>query len=431
MDNFHDYDYQLLRQNNARLHHFETSLDAASNLLELSEALHANTSLKSIRVHIHTSFAGMSPSEVLVFFEALGSRPNLERLFFGPMRRPKQAQIPTQALSLALIQASKLQLLQLWGLELYGNACDFITLGASLQRHPSLQEVKICNCRLAPPDDHDDDDNGDDDDKEKENTSSSLQAEHAYTLDPLVKALATIQPLQKVTFNAAIQNELGALSPECLGLLCRAPSLQAIDLQGFALDHAHIVAMLPGLCTNTGSGSKSSNSNSMSLKEICLGTVQLDETGDKNFARIIQTNTTLEYVDLKLKSGSSPVHIAQALTVNSKNHGSLRHLFIHGDITSTSQQAFAAAMEFNFVLESMELMNGSAHLPAIRFFLQMNALGRRELLEQHAKRRGNETVGSSASKGKWVEALINHRKDVSALFYLLSFNPLLCASSRG
>ena len=86
-------------------------------------------------------------------------------------------------------------------------------------------------------------------------------------------------------------------------------------------------------------------------------------------------------------------------------------------------------MEFNYVLESMELMNGwSDHLPAIRFYLRMNAMGRRELLMEQKDNNhddgNNHAIG--ASKDKWVEALIAHRNDASALFYLLSVNPLLC-----
>ena len=407
MDSFHDQDYQFLRQNHAFLQDFETSLDAATNILELGEALHANTSLTSVRAHIHDSFSGKSPSEILVFFEALGSRPKLQKLFFGPLRYPKQARIPIQALSLSLIQASNLQLMELCGLELSGSMSDFTTLGASLQKHPSLQEVKIFNCRLAS---HEDAGADLDTDAHKD----------TYALNPLLSALSSIRSLQRIVLNASVKNELGKVNAASLGLLCFAPNLQSIGLLGFSLDETHMAAMIPGLCPNE------NNSNPSLLKELCLGTVRLGAKGDKAFAQILQSNTTLEYIDLQLEEGESPVQIAQALAENSNINGSLRHLFVHGKITPVSQKAFAEAIQFNYVLESLELMNGSIHLPAIRFYLRMNALGRRELLEQMDSGNEAHTNTSNDTKAKWMEALISQRKDIAALFYLLSMNPLLC-----
>jgi len=421
MDNFHDHSNQPLRQNNAS--HLEITLDAASNLLALAVALFANnTSIKSLKANIHQSFmAGTSHSEILFLFEALGSRPHLQEIVIRDLRRLRShpnvqaAPLPIQALSLALIQASKLQVLQLSFLTFSGTTSDFTTLGASLQNHPSLQEIDISNCCLEAPYREDDYEAG----EAFAMAGEPATQDNNCILDPLIKALATIQPLKKVTLNATIQNEMGNMSPASLGFLIRhSTNLQSIDLQGFALTHGHIAAMIPGLCGTQ-------NDRLSSLKEICLGTIQLGELGDKSLAQILQSNTTLEYVDLKLDDGDSSVHVAKALI---DNHGSLRHLFIHGNITPISQQSFAEAMEFNYVLESMELMNGSAeYLPAIRFYLRMNAIGRRELLMGPTDRSIGNTNAIGASKSKWVEALITHRKDSSALFYLLSVNPLLCA----
>ena len=338
MESFHDQDYQLLRQNNASLQNFETSLDAASNLLELGDALHANTSLKALRAHIHNSFSGQSPSEVLVFFEALGSRPKLQKMFFGPLRYPKQAQIPIQALSLSLIQASSLILMELCGLELSGSMSDFNTLGAALHNHPSLQEVKIYNCQLA---------HRRDDEYTTEIDTATKADVDTYALNPLVKALSSIRSLQRLVLNALVKNELGKLEGESLGLLCLAPNLHSIGLLGFSLDETHIAAMIPGLAQN------GTNNNPSALKELCLGTIRLGTNGDKLFAQILQSNRTLEYVDLQLEEGESPVNIAQALGENSNINGSLRHLFIHGDITLASQKAFVDAIQYNYVLESL------------------------------------------------------------------------------
>ena len=415
MDSFHDQDYQLLRQNNASLQNFETSLDAASNLLELGDALHANTSLKVVRANIHNSFSGQPPPEILVFFEALGSRPKLQKIFFGPLRYPKQARIPIQALSLSLIQASGLILMELCALELSGSMSDFNTLGAALQNHPSLQEVKIYNCQLAH--------RSDDESTAEIDTDTNADID-TYALNPLVKAIASIRPLQRLVLNASVKNELGKLEGESLGLLCLAPNLHSIGLLGFSLDETHMAAMIPGLAQNA------SSNNPSALKELCLGTVRLGTKGDKAFAQALESNRTLAYVDLQLEEGESPVHIAEALAENSNINGSLRHLFIHGDITPVSQKAFADAIQYNYVLESLELMNGSIHLPAIHFYLRMNALGRKELLEQIDSVEEAINDCTNKTKEKWMEVLISQRKDISSLFYLLSMNPLLCYSTR-
>ena len=242
MDGFHDQDYQLLLQNSISLQNLETSLDAASDLVGLGDALYANTSITNVRAHIHDSFSGQPPSEVLVFFEALGSRPKLHKLFFGPLRYPKQARIPIQALSLSLIQASSLILMELCGLELSGSMSDFSTLAASLQNHPSLQEVKIYNCQLADRNHY----HRADDDGVVTSTTDQNAETDTYALNPLVQALATIRSLQRLVLNASVKNELGQLRDESLNYLCLAPHLSSIGLLGFSLNETHIEAMIPG-----------------------------------------------------------------------------------------------------------------------------------------------------------------------------------------
>ena len=53
------------------------------------------------------------------------------------------------------------------------------------------------------------------------------------------------------------------------------------------------------------------------------------------------------------------------------------------------------------------------------FFLELNSLGRRNLLQV-----------STADRRPWIDTLARASYDVSALFYFLSKNPMLCAVSQ-
>ena len=120
-------------------------------------------------------------------------------------------------------------------------------------------------------------------------------------------------------------------------------------------------------------------------------------------------------MDLQFSANASPIEVARAIPHNT----SLRHLFVHGNLSAPSQQAFARAIQDNYHLQSLELMNGSVHLTEVRFYLRMNALGRAKLLS-----------GGSVSKTEWVDKLISERDNASGLFYLLSRHPLLCDPSQ-
>jgi hypothetical protein len=407
--------YQQGNHPHAAPKHFEAILDAGSDIVDLAECLRTQTSIESVRVHIHDSFSGRLPSEVLVLFEALGTRPQLTKLFLGFHRR-HYARLPLQALSLALIQASRLTTLEVRGLQLDGTQSDFTTLAASLQNHPSLEEIKISNCQIpahtsaSSPDNYSDND------------------EHSAPLDALVRALTTISSLRRINIQSSTQDSLGKIKHDTLGLLCQATNnLHAIGLLGFTFDEQHLISLSNGLC----SGSSSSSS---SLKELYLGNIRLGTQGDAALARILQrpqqqpqadTNdgpnnhllvptTSLEYLDLQFQDFESPVEIALALVHNT----TLRHFFVHGNLTSISQQTFARAIQHNYYLKSLELMNGSVHLAEIRFYLSMNTLGRAQLLL--------EGTNNMSNSHEWVDKLISQRDNVSALFYLLSMNPLLC-----
>ena len=366
-----------LRLNDLRLEELDVSLDAVSNILELAEALHNNTTVKSVRAHVHDSFAGRTPSEVLLFFEALGSRPQLKQLFFGPYRYPQQARLNCQALSLSLIQASQLTALELCGIELSGSLSDFHTLGASLQSHPSLQEFRLHDCQIE----------------------EELHQNNSNALDPLLKSLSTIQTIERVTLNSKIKGSLGNIGDSALENLCSCPNLKAIGLQGFEIVGKHFSSAIRGL------------SSTVSIQEICIGTCKLGSTGDLALSQILRSNASLEYFDLQLEEGESPIQVSLALADNT----ALKHFFIHGKISLDSQKAFATAIQSNHILETLELMDGSTQTCTIKFFLRMNELRRGLLLEQ-----------KQCSKEEWMDVLVSQSEDLSAIFYLISINPMIC-----
>ncbi|CAB9504991.1 expressed unknown protein [Seminavis robusta] len=385
----------------APIRDFQAILDASTRIVELSDSLQQphHSSIESVRCLIHESFSGRLPSEVLVFFEALGSRPKLQKLFWNFHRR-HYAPLPLQALSLCLIQASRLALLEVCGLELNGTNSDFTTLAASIQNHPSLEEIKISNCRVPP---------------------EHLDQQQEYPLDALVQSMATIPHLRRIVLQSSTQDSLGKLRPESIALLMttRAHNLQAMGLLGFSFQEKHLVAISNALC---------SSSSSSSLKELYLGNIQLGSKGDLALARMLRrqeesstthnnTASSLEYLDLQFQPHESPIEIARSLPHNT----TLKHFFVHGNLTQVSQQAFAHAIQQNYHLQSLELMNGSPYLTEIRFYLKMNALvGRAELLLE------DNDNNNHGSRAKWVDKLVSQRDDLSALFYLLSRNPLLC-----
>ena len=53
--------------------HFEAILDVGVDLVAMTNVLRSLTTIESVRAHIHDSFSGWSPSEILVLFEALGT----------------------------------------------------------------------------------------------------------------------------------------------------------------------------------------------------------------------------------------------------------------------------------------------------------------------------------------------------------------------
>ena len=91
---------------------------------------------------------------------------------------------------------------------------------------------------------------------------------------------------------------------------------------------------------------------------------------------------------------------------------------------------------YNFVLERLDIFvkdwngvfGGREFMdPVLDFYLHLNKLGRQSLLGTTAS--STTTTSRQHAREDWIQMLAKHRDNVSALFYYLSTNPMLCCES--
>lgn len=135
----------------------------------------------------------------------------------------------------------------------------------------------------------------------------------------------------------------------------------------------------------------------------------------------------LQSLELNVCEGINLLPLAHAL----KTNRTLTNLVLCWDTLSLvpNDKNMAALRgvirDHNYVLERLDITLRNDHGPPVdpelHFYLQLNRMGRKLLLE------GNGRDKEVASRADWIDRLSGCEDDLSAVFYFLSHNPLLCS----
>lgn len=381
---------------------------------EIVDALKTNSPTKKVRIFLPRDFLrtharGAEGESALLRWELLrsvGLLPKLEQLKIEAYSG--LAEFPVRALSDVVKGARQLKEIELWDLQLGlynvnadGSSEDLEMLESSLHNHPSLEKFTLYNCQL------------------REDVSC--------TLDPLLRALASIPTLKQVyvTAAAAASSTLSHVSFTCAALedLCRSKSLQKLGLWKFNLPHSQrqgqpedpLALMAPAIA----------KTNNMKMFEF--GKCRLSQTGDEALAAMLERNTSLEEIDLHLDSttGESTLDegdcaIVATAAALEKHNTTLKRLKLWGLMTRRSQEALVMMMRHNYSLETCRLLDADRDISEkIGFFIGLNRAGRKGFLSRDK---------SVATAHQWVELIAGG--DLSTIFYYLSMEPGLCEMQR-
>lgn len=386
---------------------------------------------------IHLAVVVEEDPTVLVrrqLFHAVGSLRNLEQIkidsFTGLVT------FPVQMLSQTVSRARCLRELELWDLKFaVSHKRDFEDLQRSLQNHPALQKFTIYNCQLEEEVGAQ---QGEETDGENATTGSS-----STSMDPLLYALGSIPTLKQVYITAAAaassSNFAVAFSCSALEYLCRSKSLEELGLWKFNFPYSHHHQQQDG--DNVGDPLSKmvpaiANSNTMRMFEF--GKCQLSPTSDRALANMLETNTSLEELDLHLdvggkyrarNDGSSPYNNTttdsscccniEATAKALESNVTLKRLKLWGLLSRDNQLALVQMIRNNYVLETFRLLDADRDVSlCIDFFIQLNRNGCQRLLADEEM---------TVTMADWVDFFAGSAgNDLTIIFYYLSMKPGLC-----
>ena len=350
-------------------------------------------------------------------FEAIGSLSNLKTICisdFGVAHEEEEAMtaaLPIECLVRLVTKSSRhghLRSLRLDSIRMAGSPRDFQALADALENHPTLQEIVVSGCAPVHVN-HDNNNNSNND------NNHPRDCRDVSIMQPVAVAMARMQTLKTVEIVETSFPPSGAWTGDSLSQLLQSKTLQTLRIRGVRfLGDKDVALMARALEHNH------------ALKELWILSCELGFTshGATAMAQMLRVNNTLEILGLnRLSSNSHAIAIAQALHDNTSLRG--LHLCLRDGLNSRTFESFAELMEQNYVLETMSggfmnsnkagLSNCALHRKTLDFYLRLNQNGRRRLLQN-----------SNATRQQWLETLSSQSDDVSALFYLLSRNPLLC-----
>ena len=444
-------------------------LDEDSDMPLLLGALLSNASVEEVNVDIYECFRNRDQSsrEVLDLFQALSKLPKLQRLWVDSGREGSPFYtLNVQCLAVVLEQAPSLERLGMFDVELAGTLEDLAHLESALKNHASLKNFGLVGCRLAQA------------------TVDESMAETATIIesvaiaaagkegrsdgtidfsDPITKtSICCYAPNTCYALNRLVQeclancawvelqgqehDALGELSGQALGSLCESHKLTRLTLDHFDLKDEHIVAMSQALETSTTIRELKITCELGRLGCIALSQLLFVNTSLTNLTlqmdELIMDDVSLENINddnridaLKSQDRDPSLLIAQALETNQ----CLQYFCLSGyaKITKKSQEAFATLLRQNMTLLNCELdLQNCGQLSddlqqEVNMFLNLNELGRKELLQGINGNSNNDHdhQHQESSPQKWVHVLWEVRHDLSALYYLLSLNPMLCDQS--
>lgn len=375
-------------------------------LAQLVQGLSTNTSIQRVRAIAPRNFYrendGSSSEEASLtrrrLFQAVGRLPKLEELKIDAYAG--MATFPLEVLAQTIIGTRKLKELELWDLKLTlenvdedGTSPDLENLNIALRNHPSLEKFTLYNCQLR---------------------ESSV-----CTLDPLLRALATIPALKKVYITAAAAvssaSESVSFTRSALEDLCRSPSLQEIGLWKFNFlyssqqETADPLALLAPAIAETDI-----------LRMFEFGKCHLSREGDEALAAMLEVNTSLEELDLHLdssdsKGGKSVCEIVATAKALQSQNTTLKRLKLWGLLNRSNQEALVRMICDNYSLETCRLLDADRDISAqIDFYIALNRGGRKYFL----------TSEQPVTTGQWLDLLEN--SDLGTIFYYLCRKPNLC-----
>ena len=170
------------------------------------------------------------------------------------------------------------------------------------------------------------------------------------------------------------------------------------------------------------------------LKVFELGECQLTKASDMALGKMLETNTSLEELDLHLgcKKNKKRGAIARNLTSNGgsteflakalKKNKTLRRLKLWGLLSRQDQENLLDMIHHNCYLETLRLLDADGDITVkIDFYIRLNRKRRRHLI---GMKEDNKAV--VAGHQEWLSMLASSGNNLGDIFYYLSLNPGLC-----
>jgi hypothetical protein len=148
-------------------------------------------------------------------------------------------------------------------------------------------------------------------------------------------------------------------------------------------------------------------------------------TGVLAICDMLKVNTSLKKLDLSFTCGPSDIDpLLQAIASAVKVNTTLTELFISCESSTSPSNVgkddILDMLLHNYTLKHFRILEDDAELDAQKdFYLKLNRIGRGKLLQR----------AEDGSKQQWVDMLIQQKDDLDCLFYFLSANPSLCATT--
>lgn len=317
-------------------------LDVQSNMTTLLEVLELVQNKKIIEVHVdlYENFKQRvnATEEVIQLFHALSQLYHLTSLWIDSGQdgnlfytQPYYT-LNVNILATTLQEASQLQRLGAYDIELCGNAQDFEELQNVVQNHTSLKAFGFCGCRLAEetilllstttssnahelPDtsentpasseaaaaDNEQDHNDHNDASlsefpdHQEEDEEDVSEQYCFALNGLVEnALATCTQIERVDLTGQELMALGNLTPQAVGSLCQSTTLTKLTLKEFTLHDQQMIAITNALVDRN-------SINASCLQELELTCTRLGRLGCTALAQLLFVNTTIDNVTIQLQ----------------------------------------------------------------------------------------------------------------------------------
>jgi hypothetical protein len=249
---------------------------------------------------------------------------------------------------------------------------------------------------------------------QQQNTLTSFQlstppGDNSFDYAGLALALSNIPTLREVEVSVAASTQMETL-------LHSSYSLQSLAIR----DGNNEYVSVDKLCSSIALALHNNRTLQYFNFEKSMG-----PTGVLAICSMLKVNRSLKKLDLSFTCAPSDMDpllqaIASALKVNT----TMTDLFLSCESsTPPSKKGKDAILDMllhNYSLQHFRILEDDAELDAQKdFYLKLNSIGRGKLLQR----------AEDSSKQQWVDMLVQQKDDLDCLFYFLSANPSLCATT--